>query len=347
MGDKDRTNRSPQTGGISSRLARHPFVLAGTAGAALVFSLALLLGAWLFWGWRNDDLGDRLPPGALADYVPEDSEAVLAVNLRRLREAPIGKQKLSPCLQQLIGQAERQLPWLALAGIKCSDDIDTLLISFAPGTGEEPLWLAQGRFDPSRFQIGPDKLQEKGLDHFRVWEFHERGAKRTTLLAAVGDALVASETPSRVQAALKQASDPRPARVRDAKLRELMTKIDRQQSLWLAASIRSLGPVSGIDNYLLKMVLRPFLTRAESVYGGFTCAEDLQAELFFTTATDEDATQLETDLKTLREAAPGAALLNRQNEWLPLMRLLSAGQIRRDGKTISLRCRLTPDQLEE
>jgi hypothetical protein len=94
------------------------------------------------------------------------------------------------------------------------------------------------------------------------------------------------------------------------------------------------------------MLLRPLFAHAESVYGGITCAEDLRAELHFGTATDEDAAQLEMDLQSICEAALGAALLGRQKELLPLLRLLAAGQIRREGKTILLRCRLTADQLE-
>jgi hypothetical protein len=337
MSANDRTNRLLAVDGISRRRPRWLFVVAGAAGAVL---LACLFGAWLLRGSLRHDLGNRFPPGVLADYVPEDSEAVLAVNVRQLLEAPSGRKHLGALVQLLSGQVERELPWLGLAGIKLTDDIDTLFISFAPRNSEEPICLARGRFDLLRFQPGPDKLQEKTLDGFRVWEYTDRPAKRTTLLTIVGDMLVVSETPGRVQAALKQASDPQPIRVRDATLRELLMKVDRGQSLWLAASVRNLGPISGIENYLLKMVLRPLLAHAESVYGGITCEEDLQAELHFGTSTDEDADQLETDLKSLCEAAPGAALLAQQNEMQPLLRLLGAGQIRRDGNTILLRCRL-------
>lgn len=337
MNANDRTDRSPAAGGIARRHPRRLLVLAGAIGAVL---LAGLFGAWLLHGSLSDDLGNRVPAGTLADYVSEDSEAVLAVNFGQLLATPTARKQLGPILQQLSEQAERELPWMRLAGIKPKDDLDTLFISFSLGTGTEPLGLVRGRFDRLRFQIGPDKLQEKSLDHFRVWEYKERAAKQTTLLTIVGETLVVSQTPSRVQAALKQAGDPQPIRVRDATLRELLAKVDRRQSVWLAASIRKLGPISGIENYLLKMILRPLLSHAESVYGGISCDDDLQAELYFGTATDEDADQLEMDLKSLCEAAPGAALLGRQNELEPLLRLLGSGQIRRDGKTIQLRCRL-------
>ncbi|HTU89388.1 MAG TPA: hypothetical protein VMF69_04755 [Gemmataceae bacterium] len=348
MDEKENTNRSLATDGTPRCHRRRLFMLAGAAGAVLVLLLACLFGAWLLRGWRgDDDLGNRVPPGILAEYVPEDSEAVLAVNIRQMLETPVGRQHLGPFLQQLIEKNGRQLPWLELAGIKSIEDIDSILISFSPGVGGGPVWLARGRFDRSHFQIGSDKLQEKILDRFRVWEHNDRLLKRITLLAPVGNMLVASETPGRVQSALRQASNPQPIHVRDAVLRELLSKVDRRQSLWLAASIRSLGPISNIDNYLLKMVLRPLLSHSESVDGGISCGEDLRAELHFSTATDEDAVQLEMDLKCLCEAAPGAALLGQQNELLPLLRFLGNGQIHRDGKLILLHCRLTADQGEK
>lgn len=337
MNANDRTDCSPAASGMSRRHRRRLFVLVGAIGAVL---LACLFGAWLLRGSLSDDLGSRVPSGVLADYVPEDSEAVLAVNIRQLLGTPSGRKHLEPFVQQLSEQAERELPWMRLAGIKPKDDLDTLFISFSPGASTETLGLARGRFDRSRFQIGPNELQVTTLDHFRVWEYKERAAKQATLLTTVGDTLVVSQTPSRMQAALKQAGDPQPIFVRDATLRELLAKVDRRQSVWLAASIRKLGPISGIENYLLKMILRPLLSHAESVYGGISCDEDLQAELNFGTSSEEHADQLETDLKSLCEAAPGAALLGRQNEIEPLLRLLGAGQIRREGKTILLRCRL-------
>lgn len=227
------------------------------------------------------------------------------------------------------------------------DDFDTLLISFALKGSGEPVLLARGRLDRSRLQVGPDKLRETTLDHFHIWEYSEPGAKQTTLIAPAGDMLIVSDTRSRVQVALKQASDPQSIPVRDATLRQPLANVDRRQSLWLAASTKSLGDVSEIDNYLLKMLLRPLLAHAESVYGGIECAEDVRAELHFTAATDKDAAQLEADLKSICEAAPGIALLGRKNELLPLLRLLTAAQIHREGKSILFHSRLTADVLEK
>lgn len=343
MSDRNGANRLLASDDASRRHSSHFWLLAGGIASGMVALLALSFGLWFVFNSHDEE--DRFPPKVLADYVPEDSAVVLAVDVSQLRDSPIAEQKLSPLLQQLNRRSERQLPWLNLLGIRPLDDFNNILISFGLD-GAEPELLASGTLDRSRLQMGPRKLQEATLDHFRIWQYGDPDTKQTTYIAPVGDMLVVSEGRSRVQAALKQASDPQPILVRDATLRRLLAEVDRRQSLWLAASIKKLGPVSEIDNYLLKMVLRPLVAHAESVHGGIACAEDLRAELHFSAATEEDAAQLESDLKSICEAAPGIALLGRKNEMLPLLRLLAAAQIQREGKTILLRCRLTAEQTE-
>ncbi len=332
-----------------SRRPRRLLPVAGTTAACFAVLLAIVACTWLLGTGRfgDDDLNNRIPDGVLADYVPEDSAAVLVVDVRQLREMPMGRQYLWPTIQQLARQIEHRLPWLKLMGINLPDDSDTLRISFASKGGGEPILLARGQFDRSRLQIGPNKLQESTLDHFRIWEFREPDAKQAALIALVGDTLVVSETRNRVQAALRQASDPQPIRVREGILRQQLAKVDCRQSLWLAASMKNLDSISQVDNYLIRMILRPLVAHAQSVYGGIACAEDLQAELHFSTSTDDDADHLEADLKSICEAAPGITLLRRKNELLPLLRLLAAGQVSREGKSILFHCRLTADQLEK
>lgn len=342
MGGNDRNNPLAAMDGIPRRRLRNLLLLTGLLLAGLG------LGGFLFRDrlqhlWHiEDDLGKRFPPGALAEYVPEDSQAVLAVNVRQLQESPAGRQQqqLAPAVQLFIHRSGGRVHWIDLLGINLFDDLDTILISFAPATGEEPLWLIRGRLDRSSMQIGPNKLHETSLDRFRVWEYSDRREKRTTIIAPVGDMVVVSESRVRMRAALEQASNPRPLVVRNRALDELLTKVDRQQALWFAASFKELGPLTEIEDYWLKLLLRPLLAHAESAYGEITCADDLRAELHFRAATAEEAGQLEMSLESIRNIVrEGASLLIRQKELLPLLRLLGAGEIHRDGTMILLNCR--------
>lgn len=351
MGDDNINDRPIPPETAPRRRWRRIVLLAGVATTVLVVVLGILFRDYIPGPWRSDDVSDNpFPPGVLADYVPEDSEAVLAVNLRSLLDSPTGRRHLMSPLKELVQDGEDNFQWIHLLGINPFDDLDSLEISFAPGSGGQPLWLARGRVDRSRFQTGPGNLRKKTADHFRIWEYMDRQRKKTTTLALAGDALVVSDTPARITAALKQAANPRSVIVRDAALRELLRKVDRRQSIWLAASFRKFGPVERIDNRWLELILRPLFRQAESVYGGLTCAEDVRAELHFASATEESAMKLEADLKNIcnvaAEVAQGAALLLRgQEELVPLVRLLGTGETNREGKSVSLRCRLLAEQL--
>jgi hypothetical protein len=342
MDHNTRNDPSIATDGVPSRRPSRFLVVTAVAAAALAVVVVFLFRDRLLDRWRaREELDNGFPPGVLADYVPEDSEALLAANVRSLRESPSGRQLLGPSLRQLLARAERRLRWIELLGINTLEDLDTLQISFAPGAGGQPLWLARGRLDRSRIQLGPDKLQETTLDHFRVWKWSDRPNKRATLIAPVGDTLVVSDTSSRVQAALRQASDPRPPAVRDAVLRELLAKVDRRQSVWFAASVRSLGPLDGLKDLWLTMLLRPVLAHAESIRGGIDCGDELRADLHFRAASIEDADRLETSLKSIRDLArEGGWLLGGQKELRPLLRLIGSATLHRDGTSIQLRSRL-------
>lgn len=322
------------------------WLLTGTVGVLLLVPAAFYLRDWIPGPWRSSEAwNDRLPSDVLADYVPEDSAALLTVDVPSLRESPMGRKRLVPLVQQLVREGEGELSWIAWLGIDPLNDLDSLQISFASGGVGQPLWLARGRLDRSRFH-STEQAREITVDHFRMWEYRDRQTKRTTTLAAAGDALLASETPARVLAALKYARK-RPAGKSDApvSLREMLTKVDRRQSVWVAASLEKLGSVRRIDNFWLEAVLRPLLTHAASVYGGITCGEDVRADLHFHAATEENAERLEADLKSLREMTGGASLfLGRQHELLPLLLLLGAAETNRDGNNVSLHCRLSEEQ---
>lgn len=348
MGEHDRNDALVATDGRPRRRLGRLFLLAGLVLAGLVV-VAFFFGDRLSNLWHaENDLGNGFPLGALADYVPEDSQAVLAVNVHQLLDSPRGREQMAPALQYLIRHAGGRLRWMDLLGINPIDDLDYLQISFVPPSSGEPLWLIRGRFDRSRIQTGPDKLQETKLDPYRVWEYIDRRAKRSTIIAPVGDLFVAGESRGRVRAALKHASNPRPIAVRDGTLREVLPQVDRRQTVWLAASLKGLGSLSGIEDYWLRLLLRPLMAHAESVYGGILCAEDVRAELCFRAATEEDAASLEKSLLSIRDlAGEGASLLVRQKEMLPLLRLLGSGEIRRDGTMILLHSRLAADQLKK
>jgi hypothetical protein len=346
---QDRAADAKSSGRLQGRRPRRTLLAVSLAGVVVAVLLGFFGRDWIPSVWRSDSAVENpFPPGTLADYIPQDSEAVLFVNLRSLREAPIGPRYLMPSLRSIVRQSDDAFFWTALLGADALEDVDTLMVSFAPASDGQPLWLARGRFDRSRFQVGPDSLRGETIDRFRVWKCIDRQTNQPTLLAPVGDAFVVSDTPDRVLAALRQASDPRPVQVRDVTLRQQLSEVDRRANVWFAASLKGLGPVARIDNFWLEKILRPLLRYADSARGHIACAEELRAELHFHSASEENAAKLEEDLKNICGVAAGAPLLlSRHKALLPLFRLLASGETTREGPNVSLRCRLTAEQLSE
>jgi hypothetical protein len=311
----------------------------------------LALAAWLaFRAWgpgagdADDEAQDSFPPDALADYLPADSAAVVTVNVRTLLDAPVVRDHLEPALRRLVRRGTATEPWFGLAGVDPLADLDRLGVVFAARDPGRPLWLARGRFDPGRFQVGPGRLQAPARGQ-RVYRYADPDAG-TTLLAPVGDTLAVSTEPRRLADALDYAAHPHPVALRDPSLRALLDKVDRGQAVWLAASLDRLGPTDRLENRALELMLRPVLSHARGVEGGVSAGEDLRAAFTFHAADDGDARRLEEVLRNVIVVVQGAPLfLGSDRDLALLLRLVGSGETTREGTVVVLRCRLPADQL--
>jgi hypothetical protein len=328
-------------------------------GAALVAVVAVLLGlACALWVWRPWALWARkvvehFPAGALDEYVPANAAAVLDLNLRQLGAAPVVQQRIKGSLEHLVKRAEDTHPWAAQVGIDPFKDLEWLRVVFVGGDTAHPLWVGKGHFDPSRFQVGPGKLQERVVDRFRVYESSAQG--RTTTVALAGDYLVACDAQPHVLDALNHAADGKKSEPADAALRDLLGAVDNKQGIWLAVSLTKLGRVPQLHSGAAEVVLRPVFNHAQAAQGGFTFADDLQAQFTMRTKDEAAAGSLEQSLKSSTDAARDLAkgwelsqrlgLFSGESDLLPVLRLVGTGEVSRDGATVRLRCRLPADQL--
>jgi hypothetical protein len=312
---------------------------------AVLIGTALALAAFLYLRYRSSTEPEPFPPGALAGYLPADSTVVLTLNVRPLLDAPVLRTRLGPALKNLLRRGAAGQPWFQLAGIDPFADIDQIQVSFAAGDPEHPLWLVRGRFFPARFQVGPDKLRPRVEKGRRIYEYTDLDFG-PILLALVGDTLVVSALSCRLDDALACAAGPRPVGFRYPALAALLKRVDQKQAVWLAASLQDFGAAGSLKDWALSLVLRPVLARAQAISGGVAVAEDLRAEFAFRARDQESARQLEEDLKRAVEVAKeGAPLFVRDKDLLLFFQLLGTGVVGRDGAAVTLRCRLTAEQL--
>jgi hypothetical protein len=326
-------------------------------GAVIVAVVAILLGlACAVWVWRPwvtaRPLVEHFPAGALDDYVPANAGAVLDLNMKQIGAAPVVQQHIKASLDHLVKRSEDNHAWAAQVGIDPFKDLEWLRVFFVGGDTGNPLWVGKGRFDPARFQVGPNKLQPRVVDRFRVFESSSQG--RTTTVAQAGDYLVACDSQAHVLDALNHAADGKKSEPADAALRDLLAAVDKKQSVWLAVSLTKLGRVPTLHSAAAETVLRPVFNHAQAAQGGFTFGDDLQAQFTLRARDEAAATELEQSLKSRTDvardlaggfkAANALGLFSGESDLLPVLRLVGAGEVSREGTTVRLRCRLPADQ---
>jgi hypothetical protein len=120
-------------------------------------------------------------------------------------------------------------------------------------------------------------------------------------------------------------------------------------------SLPKLGRVPPLHSTAAETVLRPVFNRAQAAQGGFTFGDDLQAQFAIRARDEAIAGELEQSLKGKTDFARDLAgtwkvanalgLFSGESDLLPVIRLVGAGEVTREGATVRLRCRLPADQL--
>lgn len=316
----------------------------------IIFLLGVGAGLWAWRGgafWPREKVFSDFKSGALEGYIPPGAAGVLAADLQQMRESPVVRDHLMGSMKKILERAEGQEKWITLVGADPVKDLDALQVAIFPGgSGRAPLWLARGRFDSSRFQTGPGKLQAKVADGYRVYE-HRQAGQPVTYLAPAGDFLVISQDRAAVQTALNHAAGKAEAGAPDPALQKLLEKVNRKKSMWLAVAFDKVGRVGELQNLTLDKVLRPVFEHAQAVYGGINCGKDLTADFHMPCRDGAGAQNVEGALNSSIDVAKGAALLSfgSGTDLQPVIALIASGQVSREGTTVRLQCNVPADRL--
>jgi hypothetical protein len=292
-----------------------------------------------------EEEGTVFEPGPLGEYLPQDTAAVLTLNIRQVTDSRAAQQRFGPRLQPVLRRMPLLQEWLARLGVDPPRDLDRVQVIYPAGDLDRPLLLLQGRFDHTRFDVGPGRLctetAQSGGRPYRLYRFPEG-----EVCAVAGDTLVLSGSRRRVLAALDHAAAPESPRPPDAALAAALEGVDRGQDVWLAVAVGKLGPLPEPRNRALRGLQKDFLRHTESIRGGAkVVGDDLTGDFFFRGLTEDGAAELETLLRTASDLASGAELWLDDKQYLPLLKFLGSGTVTRDGKTVRLHCRVALDDL--
>jgi hypothetical protein len=138
---------------------------------------------------------------------------------------------------------------------------------------------------------------------------------------------------------MSEAAEGKAPPLEDEALAERLQQIDRQQTIWGAASLKKLrqgGSLPPFADPMLEIYMRPILDHTDLVYGSISCGNAIDGTVHFQTDSDEQAVKLEAYMKEKRiEAGVGYFLTK-----MPLLHLLSSGEVTRKGATVTLHCHL-------
>jgi len=305
----------------------------------LLIAAVVLLAAGVFvWFHFWASVVETFPPGALDNYLPQDTATVIAIDLKQLREKGVLDKRLGRALLDVLTKEEVGLP-LALLEINPATDLDSVRLIFAPRDHGRPLVLLRARFDRTKFHTGPGQLEELKQDGFRLYR-HKEGDRDLTL-APAGNTLVACIARPRVIAVLRSAASQQLPALSDVRFKELLDKVDRKQAIWLAADLARLSkpPHAGA---LLEAWVRPIFDRTTSVRGSASCEpHELKTTVVLECETETHAAELLQHLTVTIDTIRALGVLIRGDpEVVQIVRTFANSEASRQGKTVQLQSHL-------
>ena len=236
-------------------------------------------------------------------------------------------------------------------GVDVAKDIDWIQVISVAGDTDHPLLLASGEFDVAKFKPAPPhglRQVNKPGDRYRLYELPVATWPRPLTLAPGDHLVLMCDKPSRVTDVLADVAANKMPALDDALLDELLkTKVKRdEQTIWGAASLKKLEPIA-LDLGMKEAApaIRAILKNARAVYGGISCGDDkVHGTIYFLADSEKEALEVEQNLGRLcflaKTAAVFPSLANIPPETMPLVKFLATGEVKRDGKTVTLNCQL-------
>jgi serine/threonine-protein kinase len=282
----------------------------------------------------------------LANYIPADSAAVVAVKPIEMHRAAIFE---GGSAQRALRTDTNLTALLDLLRIDLVRDIDQLRLCVPAGRPRQAQWLARGRFHPDRFPRDGEVLRAeddpKGPGKMLRYAPEVRPA---LFLAARESSLLVSPARERARAGLEQASGRTEASVADPTLRKLLAKVDRSQTVWLAVNPVELGPPPRlVRDWSLQSLAEFILRRSSAIHGGVSCGRDLQLHFVL---EGHDAAGLRNVVRRLTDQKKRAQTWLFRNTGAPRdQRLWFLVLARTDcdlrGTTLTIRSKVTPGEL--
>jgi hypothetical protein len=277
-------------------------------------------------------------------YLPDDSEVVLTVNVRQFLETPLINRDLDK-LREALKSQEKISSELEKVGIDPLKDIDRATIAAAPGQGDDHCFLvAHGRFDTAKLEARAksavteqsDNVSEVKEEDHTFYSITMPGVDRVFYVAwPESGTIVASPRKDLILHAFGvQAGKSESSLNQD--MAGLLDKVDEKS----IASIVGLGS-------LLKNT--PQAGQVQHFSGAVTIDQSMHLAAAVAVKDVETAETLtKTITDGLAQAKTMLSMAAKDHEDLgPVISLLEASKIRREGDTINIEGDITEEFLNK
>lgn len=282
----------------------------------------------------------------LDKYLPNQTEAIVAVNIKQLVESPLLKDHLEP-IKQALKQLNVAPKPFALLGLEPWADAERVTIAWTGNPdGEAPCILLQGNFDNAKIEAAAAKaakkdeiVQERFVDGRRVWVLRCEDEPTWLYLGLLDPGtLVLSRQANRVSEALgKKAGQVKHELRKD--VQTLLGRLDTKQSVGVVSLSRPLnfaGLLGGLPGNL------------QNVAGGVTLGDDVRLDLAMSARDPQTAKaaagQLQDSLNQLK--ALTAVLVTQKKQYAPLADLVNGAKVTTQGSELAFKLTINKDLMD-
>ncbi len=288
-------------------------------------------------------------------YLPDNTEAILVVNVRQILEAPVFQK----VFRGLLGTSLEDNPDMRPLGTFLKDgglkDLSRVVVAFPPGQPERKgMVIVRGRFDLARLkplaealaQNTPVTLKIQPADKVPLYEILVDDPPTADLFAAFPEEGVLVVSPSRdatLDAIAKSAGRKTTRLNKD--FQTLLDGADTQQSIWVAGRVSEQVK----KNLAERPQLKPFAGKMLTFQGGVRFAEGVKLSLALQMADEQAA----TDLRQMLDLAKGLANLyiastpSLKDAAPVITEVLESTQFTRKKTLVGLELTVSADQIEK
>ena len=302
-------------------------------------------------------------------YLPNDTEAVLTINVRQILDAPFVKKEALADLRKKLEEGGSGLKHLKDLDLDPEKDIDSIVLTNSNGDPDRSLLIVHGRFEVSKFEAKAAEIakahsdqwsiatipdgaggQYKVLKSSRSFDFSgvRPMLKQKPAYVALLDkrVLVASPAKDLIIDALDKAKGRKKTVLKNKELGQLLEKANGRQSVWIAVLPTALGKILPIDD---DSSIRDELAKIDAISGGFTIDDDVKLELALAVKDRDVAGELTTEINEgLNIALTLVALAaHEKKELAPALDALKSLKATAKGNTIILKGAITAEMIEK